>query len=265
MSKTHFDRIIMILKSAGFVTSDLIRSRNAINFAYILYLMGRRENLPADDIESLVRRWFAMSILRGRYSGSPETAFDLDIRQIDSQGLQAYAEAVIENELPSTFWSGMLPQLMDTSSSTSPYFIAYQAAQARLGDRGFLSSGITVRDLLINRGDKHHVFPRKHLQRGGASRSSYNQIANFVMAQSEINIAIGDKAPEVYFGELREQMNGGPKRYGGITDAEELRANLVMNCLPTSLLDGEHVGYDAFLVERRRLMADKIRQWVEVL
>jgi hypothetical protein len=265
MSKTHFDRITMILKSAGFVTSDLIRSRNAINFAYILYLRGRRENLPAADIESLVRRWFAMSILTGRYSGSPETAFDLDIRQIDSQGLKTYAEAVIENELPTTFWTGMLPQLMDTSSAMSPYFIAYQAAQAQLGDRGFLSSSICVRDLLINRGDKHHVFPRKHLQRGGASRSSYNQIANFVMAQSEINIAIGDKAPEVYFGELREQVNGGSQRYGGITDPEDLRANLVMNCLPTSLLDGEPLDYEAFLVERRRLMAEKIRQWVAVL
>lgn len=159
----------------------------------------------------------------------------------------------------------MLPQLMDTSSSTSPYFIAYQAAQARLGDRGFLSAGITVRDLLLNRGDKHHVFPRKHLQRGGASRSSYNQIANFVMAQSEINIAIGDKAPEIYFAELREQVNGGPTRYGGIRDPEELRANLVMNCLPTTLLDGELPTYEDFLVERRRLMAEKIRQWVEVL
>jgi hypothetical protein len=68
MSKTHFERITMILKSAGFVTRDLIRSRNAINFAYILYLRGRRENLPADTIERLVRRWFAMSILRNRYS-----------------------------------------------------------------------------------------------------------------------------------------------------------------------------------------------------
>jgi hypothetical protein len=269
ISKTHFDRITMILRSAGFVTSDLIRSRNAVNFAYILYLRGRRENLPAADIESLVRRWFAMSILTGRYSGSPETAFDLDIRQIDSQGLKTYAEAVIENELPTTFWTGMLPQLMDTSSAMSPYFIAYQAAQARLGDRGFLSSDITVRDLLLNRGDKHHVFPRKHLQRGGASRSSYNQIANFVMAQSEINIAIGDKAPEIYFAELRDQVNGeangGSKRYGGINDPAELRANLVMNCLPTSLLDGEPLDYDAFLVERRRLMAEKIRQWVAVL
>jgi hypothetical protein len=265
MSKTHFDRIKMILRSAGFVTSDLIRSRNAINFAYILYLRGRRENLPADDIESLVRRWFAMSILTGRYSGSPETAFDLDIRQIDSQGLKTYAEAVIENELPSTFWTGMLPQLMDTSSAMSPYFIAYQAAQARLGDLGFLSAGITVRDLLLNRGDKHHVFPRNHLKQNGASRSNYNQIANFVMAQSEINIAIGDKAPGVYFAELREQVNGGPKRYGGITDAAELRRNLVKNCVPTSLLDGEPMEYDAFLVQRRLLMAEKIRQWIDVL
>jgi hypothetical protein len=131
--------------------------------------------------------------------------------------------------------------------------------------RGFLSTGITVRDLLLNCGDKHHVFPRKHLQRAGASRSNYNQIANFVMAQSEINIAIGDKAPEVYFAELCEQVNGGPKRYGGITDPAELQANLTMNCLPTSLLDGDPLDYNAFLVERRRLMADKIRQWVAVL
>jgi hypothetical protein len=38
-----------------------------------------------------------------------------------------------------------------------------------------------------------------------------------------------------------------------------------MNCLPLSLLDGEPLDDAAFLVERRRLMADKIRQWVEVL
>lgn len=122
-----------------------------------------------------------------------------------------------------------------------------------------------MRDLLLNRGDKHHVFPRKHLQRSGASRSSYNQIANFVMAQSEINIAIGDKPPEIYSAELREQVNGGPKRYGGITDAEELKTNLAMNCIPISLLDGPPVDYVGFLQERRRLMADKIRRWLEVL
>ncbi len=265
MSKTHFDRLTMILRSAGFIVSNLIRSQNAVNFAYIIYLRGRSDGLPAADLERLVRRWYAMSILTRRYAGSPESTFDFDIRQIESQGLEAYVESVIANELPETFWTGMLPQLMDTSSSTSPYFIAYMAAQARLGDKGFLSTNITVRDLLLNRGDKHHVFPRKHLQRLGLSRGRYNQIANFVMAQSEINIAIGDTPPEQYFAELAEQVRGGPRRYGGITDPDELRENLAQNCLPESLAEGIVPEYEDFLAQRRKLMALRIREWFQAL
>ncbi|HEN47289.1 MAG TPA: hypothetical protein ENI75_02875, partial [Mizugakiibacter sp.] len=265
ISKTHFDRITMILRSSGFLTSDLLRGRNAVNFTYVLYLRGRRDGLPADDIERMVRRWYAMSILTRRYSGSPETTFDFDIRQIDAQGVQVYTHSTIENELPPSFWTGMLPQVMDTSSSTSPYFIAYQAAQARLGDKGFLSTNITVRDLLLNRGDKHHVFPRKYLQRQGLTRGRYNQVANFVIAQSEINIAIGDQAPGQYFSELVEQVCGGARRYGGITDEATLRANLAENCVPKAVLDGELLDYGDFLAERRRLMAQKIRRWFEVL
>lgn len=265
MNKTHFDRLTMILRSSGFLTANLIRSQNAVNFAYIVYLRGRSEGLSPHVLERLVRRWYAMSILTQRYSGNPETAFDFDIRQIASQGLIPYTVAVIENELPDTFWTGMLPQLMDTSSSTSPYFIAYQAAQAQLGDKGFLSTDITVRDLLLNRGDRHHIFPRKHLQKLGLNRGRYNQIANFVIAQSEINIAIGDTPPERYFAELIEQTNSGQQKYGGIIDKGRLHTNFVENCLPDYLLDGRVPEYDDFLADRRRLMALKIKVWFEAL
>ncbi len=265
INRTHFERLTMILRSAGCVTSDLITSRNAVNFAYTLYLRGRAEGLPADELERLVRRWYVMSTLTGRYAGSPETAFDLDIRQIESQGIERYVEMVIQTELPESFWTGMLPQLMDTSSSQSPYFIAYLAAQTYLGDKGFLSKDITVRDLLLNRGDKHHIFPRRYMQKQGLNRGRYNQIANFVMAQSEINIAIGDKPPETYFKEIAEQVNGGPKRYGGITDPDTLRQNFEENCLPISLIDGKVPDYETFLKERRRLMALRIKHWFEVL
>ena len=265
MNKTHFDRITMILRSGGFVTSGLIGGRNAVNFAYIIYLRGRAEGLPAADLERLVRRWYAMSILRGRYTGSPETAFDFDIRQIHERGLVAYTTSVLETELPESFWTGMLPQLMDTSSGRSPYFLAYRAAQVKLGDKGFLSRDITVLDLLLNRSDVHHVYPKKHLKKQGLTRGKYNQIANFVVAQSEINIAIGDKAPEVYFGQLADQCNGGSQKYGGIDDGEEMRANLRMSCLPESLLDGEVPLYEDFLEQRRHLMAQKIKTWFEAL
>jgi hypothetical protein len=119
--------------------------------------------------------------------------------------------------------------------------------------------------LLMNRTDVHHVYPKKHLKAEGLSRGRYNQIANFVLAQSEINIAIGGKGPEIYFKELADQCSGGPKKYGNITDVAEMRANLRMSCVPESLLDGEIPDYDDFLEERRKLMALKIKSWFEVL
>lgn len=107
----------------------------------------------------------------------------------------------------------------------------------------------------------HHVYPKKHLKSQGLSRGRYNQIVNFVLAQSEINIAIGDKPPEKYFKELAEQVNGGKKKYGGITDEANLRAS----CIPEGMLDGTIPDYDDFLEERRKLMALKIKTWFEVL
>jgi len=266
MNKTHFERVVMTLRSTGFITGSLIHSRNAVNFAYIIYLHGRKEKLSANKIESLVRRWYVMSILTGRYGGSPETTFDSDIRQINAQGLQAYTEAVIENELPSTFWTGILQQEMNTASAQSPYFIAFQAAQAKLGDQGLLSTDIAVRDLLLLRGDKHHIFPQKYLKDKGLMPARYNQIANFAITQSEINIAIGDTPPEDYFGYLiNKQCNGGETRYGGIDNETDLRANLAKNCIPANVLDGAPLDYEEFLAERRRLMAFKIKEWFEGL
>lgn len=266
MNKTHYDRLIMTLRSAGFIDSSLIGGQNGVNFAYIVYLRGRAENVPAADLERLVRRWYVMSVITGRYSGNPETAFDQDIRQIGASGLLAHSQAVIDATLGQGFWNGLLPQQMDTSSASSPYFHCYRAAQVSLGDKGFLSRDITVRDLLLNRSDVHHVYPRNHLKtKHKLSKGRYNQIANFVVAQSEINIAIGDEDPQVYFRELAEQCAGGARKYGGITDRNEMAANLRANCLPESLLDGGVPDYDAFLSERRMLMAKKIRDWFEAL
>ena len=265
ISETNFERLVMILRSAGFITSSMINSQNAVNSAYIVYLRGRSEGLSADQIEKLVRQWYAMSILTSRFAGSSETTFDQDIRQIEAHGLADYVATTIETELPDSFWTGMLPQLLDTSVSKSPYFIAFQAAQGYLGDKGFLSSDITVRDLLLHKGDKHHIYPKKYLQNQGLSRSQYNQVANFALTQSEINIAIGKKPPEEYFSELRAQVEDGPIKYGGIIEREQLLENCEQNCIPPSLLEGEVPSYEDFLTERRRLMALRIKKWFKLL
>lgn len=266
VNKTHFDRFTMIVRSAGFVTADLIGAQNNLNFAYILYLRGRDQGLPAADLERLVRRWYALSLLTRRYSkGNPETDIDYDIRQIASLGIAQYCEATIATQLGDNFWENLLPLELETPFVKSAYFLAFEAAQVRAGDKGFLSRDISVQDLLLNRSDVHHIYPRNHLKSLGLARGRYNQITNFVLAQSEINIAIGDKPPQKYFKELAEQLNGGKKKYGGITDEADLRANLRANCIPESMLDGTIPDYDDFLKQRRKLMAAKIRTWFEAL
>jgi len=74
---------------------------------------------------------------------------------------------------------------------------------------GFLSKDITVKNLIELMGDVHHIFPKEYLKKLGHKRSSYNQIANYVYMQSEINIKIGYKSPRVYLNEILEQVNGG--------------------------------------------------------
>jgi hypothetical protein len=262
VKQTHFERFSMIIRSAGFVTADLIRAQNNVNFAYILYLRGRSQGMPATDLERFVRRWYALSLLTGRYSkGNPETDIDLDIRQIAAQGIAKYCDATIAAQLSANFWDTLLPMELDSASANSAMFLAFQAAHVKAGDKGFLSRDITVLDLLMNRTDVHHVYPKKHLKQLGKSRGEYNQIANFVLAQSEINIAIGAEDPKGYFKVLAKQVDGGKKKYGGITDEKELRTNLRAHCLPESLLDGDVPEYEEFLAQRRVLMAKKIKNW----
>ncbi|HZH28630.1 MAG TPA: DUF262 domain-containing protein [Azospirillaceae bacterium] len=265
INETSFKQLVMILRSAGFVSSDLIGGKNAVNFAYILYLRGKATGMDPAAIERMVRRWYVMSVLTGRYAGNPETAFDFDIRQIEGRGPGAYVDSVVAGELSEGFWSTLLPQQMETSSASSPQFLVFLAAQVKMGDRGFLSRDITVQDLILNKSDVHHIFPRSLLKKQGLSRGRYNQIANFAVAQSEINIRISDRAPSTYFADLLAQCETKVPRYGGITEHDELIENLRQHCIPEAVFGSLGADYEAFLDARRKLMAEKIRHYYALL
>jgi hypothetical protein len=264
MNETHFKRFVMIIRSAGFIDSSMIRSQNALNFAYILYLTLRELNYNQAKIEQLVRKWFVLSVLTSRYSGSPESQFNIDIRRVYERP-EEYINNVISAELSDTYWTIALPQSMDTSVASSPIFNVFLAAQVKMNDKGFLSKDITVKDLLELKGDIHHIYPKNYLKKQNYNRGMYNQIGNYVMAQSEINIAIGDKEPEKYFSELKKQCETQAAKYGAIIDIEQLKENLKDNCIPITLLYGTSVTYEDFLKERRFLMANKIRNYFELL
>jgi len=265
MNETNFKRFVMIVRSAGFIDSSMLRSQNILNFAYIVYLSLRDQNVEATEIETTVRRWLVMSILTRRYSGSAESAFDLDIRRIDEIGVTKYLADIEKAELSDALWNSGLPQQLNTSVVSSPFFNLYLAAQVKMNDKGFLSKDITVSDLISYRGDVHHIFPKNFLKSNGLSRGKYNQVANYVMMQSEINISIKDRAPAEYFGALIRECETGNSAYGGINDPSELKENFKQHSIPQGIENMQFENYEDFLEKRRELMAHKIRDYYQLL
>lgn len=261
MNETHFKRFVMIIKSAGFIKPWLIRSKNALNFAYLLYLSLRDQNVDAAKIEKYVKRWFVMSILTGRSVGSFESQFDFDIKQLSQRDFGEYLSQIEAAELGESFWEVAMPENFNTSVSSSPYWNIYLAAQVFFEDPGFLSKDIKVSHLIQHRGDIHHIFPRHYLKSRGLTRGKYNQLANYVYMQSEVNIKVGNRPPEVYFNELRENILKNQFIYGAIESEDELMVNLRRNCIPATVFDYTFDDYENFLAERRLLMTQKIKAY----
>ena len=262
INETNFKRFLMIVKSAGFITPKLIRSQNVINFAYILYLKLKEKKESSVAIESHVRRWLVLSVLTGRYSSSPESLFDFDSKQVSQKNFADYLKETEEAELSDAFWDVGLPQSLNTSVASSPYFLVFLASQVKANDKGFLSSDVSLQDLIQLRGDIHHLFPKSYLVKNGFNnRNQYNQVANYVYMQSEINIKVGDKSPKDYFALIEDHSVSDKLKITGIANPDELLANLKQHCIPEDIMQMEVANYQDFLVERRKLMAQKIKSY----
>ncbi len=87
-------------------------------------------------------------------------------------------------------------------------------------------------------------------------------VADVVYMQQEVNIAVGERAPLVYLGQILAKAEGEAtfKRFGGIDSVGDLRQNLMDHAVPERLLYDD-VVYADFLAERRGLMAEVVRAW----
>lgn len=256
--KQFFDTI----KAAGFVFPKLVNGRMAIDFAYTLFIRLRNDSsIEKIKVPHYVQRWYVMSVLTGRYVGSPETQMERDLRAIADKGFVRYYNEVMAN-LAETFWEVTLPQSLQSSSTTTPAFNVYLAAQCKMNDDSFLNPGAKVRDLLET-ADIHHIFPRKYLQNSGINTVvRYNQVSNYAILSKPINIVIGMKAPNEYMKEVYEAcLEGKESKYTTINSLDELINNCRTNCIPIELKDMNYQNYDSFLEKRRLLMAQKIKEY----
>lgn len=267
MHKGNFQDFTAALRSAGFTSPAIIGSKGAVNFAYNLYLTLKEDgSIPSTDVKRWVQRWYVMSVLTGRYSGSSESIMDRDMRGIADRSFVSFYNEIAASQLSDNFWSVTLPQSLTTTSIRTGAWMVYVASQVRAADNTLFTNGFKVADVIGNVGDIHHIFPKAYLRKEiDAPQRLYNQIANYTYLEKRINIAIGEKSPGEYFSQARAAIIEGKPYFGDISDEETIASSLKANCIPEGVFHMTAKDYEAFLAERRTLMAQKIRQYFESL
>lgn len=263
INEYNFNQFIMAIKGAGFISNKLLNSAMTLDFAYTLYLMLLDDpTIPNAQIKRYVQRWFVMSTLTSRYIGSPETVMDRDMRAIAEKGFINYLNEVEASALSDNFWQITLPQNLETSSVNSPAFNTFIAAQINLNCNSMLMNGTKVADLITVTGDVHHIFPRAYLKNNGVdNKTKYNQVANYIYLDTQVNKAIRDDAPYIYFTKAKTQCTTKNIEFGNISDENLLKTNLEENCIPANIFNMTVSDYDDFLQKRRKLMAAHVEKY----
>jgi len=261
LDNTNWQGFLKVLIGGGYKDEELISSKSAVLYSYIIYLIGKQNfNTQNHELQRIIGRWFVMSSLTGRYSSSPETAFEKDlnrIKEFNPDGFISGLEKIIGENLTNDFWDITLVGQMETSSARSPEANAFYAALNKLGSPVLFSRKL-VGDLYDpslkikkKRLEKHHIFPRNYLiSKYGfdknKDKAKINQIANLTFLEFEDNIEISDDKPSEYFAMVQ-------KRFG----ENEIKEMLAQHAIPENFYQLE---YDDFLQKRRRLMTGIIKK-----
>lgn len=267
INEYNFAQFILAIKGAGFKSSKLLGSKMTLDFAYMLYLkLSNDSSIPKDQVKHHVQKWFVLSTLTGRYVGSPESVMSRDIRNINEKGFLNYFNEIESSVLSDTFWKISLPQNLETTSTNSPAFNTFLAAQINMNCNSLFMHGTMISDLINISGDVHHIFPKAYLKKNGVdAKNRYNQVANFTFLDTQVNKAVGDDAPNEYFCKVVNQCESGILTIGNIISRDALNTNLKENAIPENIIDMTVADYDEFLQVRRSKMAALIEEYYKKL
>ncbi|MCY4350527.1 MAG: DUF262 domain-containing protein [Thiotrichales bacterium] len=170
---TNWHEFLKCLTHAGYRSARMIASESAVIYTYVIWLIGRRDfNMKLGPLRELISRWFFMAHTTGRYTSSPESQLESDLRVVapakDAEGFRDALDRIIRSNFTSDYWDISLPNRLDTSGAKSPVLLAYWAA-LNLLDAEVLLGDIRIRDLLdptvtpLRSLERHHLFPKAWL------------------------------------------------------------------------------------------------------
>ncbi len=252
--------------NAGYLNDDIILSHNSIFYSYAMYLIAKHKfNASENKNLHLTSLWFFYACLVSLYTGSFESLVENHLNAIkELTSLDEYRDFILSRvgeRLTNDYFDITLlgSEGLAVSGRGNNAWNAYVAALNILDAKILFSKTSLLVSKLFEPGtdgkrkslEKHHLFPKAYLKSKGYNDARINQMANYAFIDWKDNADILDDAPSVYY----------PVVCNGRTE-EDIHRMEKENALPHGW---EHMDYEEFLIERRKLMSAIIKNAYEKL
>ncbi|MGN8728752.1 GmrSD restriction endonuclease domain-containing protein [Hornefia butyriciproducens] len=262
----NWHEFLKAIMNAGYLSGDMILSGNAVSYTYAFYLIAKyRFNASCNENMHLTSLWFFYASLTSLYTGSFESTVENHLNTIkEMKTLDDYKRFVLsraEERLTNDYFDVTLTgsEGLAVSGRGNNAWNAYVASLNVLNAKILFSKSNLIASKLFEPGtdgkrkslEKHHLFPKAYLKRLGYPDSKINQMANYAYIDWKDNVEILDDAPSNYY----PAICAGRSREDILSMEQE-------NALPHGW---ENMDYEEFLIERRKLMAAKIKETFTIL
>ena len=232
-----------VRQNARFESSDWLPSLNAL-----LPLAAYFDCHPsiAPDVEEGLLRWFYLASLRGRYSGSGETAMDEDLKAAAGEHPVA---GLMKNTASAGGVEKVFAEEFDDAGWRNPLFPMTYAVARKRGAKDWFTGVAVATDVVgaDHEIEVHHIFPQAILKKAEVNRKDRDEIANLAFLASRPNKKISNRAPSEYLAEI----------------ASEHPDRLEAQSIPMDQSLWEVERFQDFLGARRELLAKAVSDLID--
>lgn len=253
-SERVLEYLVNILRNDAYIDSSETLSSPYVLAPMVVYL-SRRGGIFKDDAEKRgFLHWMYLALMWGRYTGSTDTQLQADVNALQSEDV---IRALLANILQDRGRLKVEPQDLEGQGTRSRFYpITYIVARSKGAVDWF--SGVKLYNSNLGKSfglEDHHIFPQSVLYKNGykkkesKDRKIVNELANRAYLTKKANLRAADALPSKYLPQVQGKY---PK---ALSD----------QFVPTSPVLWQVENYQQFLAERRKLIANAINTFLDVL
>ncbi len=197
------DHTINFLRdNAGIESSEWIPSINAL-VPLVVYLSKKQGQLTDDEVKGLLF-WFFEATIHGRFTGSPETKIDQDLKAIESADSIKSMVTNLRRDVPSF---DITPEMIEGKYQRHSFlpliFAILREKNAKDWFTGTVLSSTNVGS--EHQLELHHIFPKAIFKESEDFKThEIDDIANIAFLSQKANRKILKSKPEDYLGKIEE-------------------------------------------------------------